>query len=149
MEAKVIDGCISCGACIATCPEVFRFDEDGLAEAYAKVTPEHEIVWEYINPYFNTILGQFTNNMVYRAYRVPYEWIPQVEKPEEISVEPIDVETFRVPGSLVGNGLGKVTTIDGVDPNARLMTGGGASEDEDEEVNFCVATVKKSDLIHK
>ena len=31
MEAKVIDG-----------PEVFRFDEDGLAEAYAKVTPEHE-----------------------------------------------------------------------------------------------------------
>ncbi len=37
-----IDGCISCGACIATCPEVFRFDEDGLAEAYAKVTPEHE-----------------------------------------------------------------------------------------------------------
>lgn len=29
-------------ACIATCPEVFRFDEDGLAEAYAKVTPEHE-----------------------------------------------------------------------------------------------------------
>ena len=114
-----------------------------------EVTPEHKIVWEYINPYFNTILGQFTNNMVYRAYRVPYEWIPQVEKPEEISVEPIDVETFRVPGSLVGNGLGKVTTIDGVDPEARLMTGGGASDDEDEEVNFCVATVKKSDLIHK
>lgn len=114
-----------------------------------EVTPDHEVVWEYINPYFNTILGQFTNNMVYRAYRVPYEWIPQVEKPEEISVEPIDVETFRVPGSLVGNGLGKVTTIDGVDPNARLMTGGGASEDEDEEVNFCVATVKKSDLIKK
>ena len=114
-----------------------------------EVTPDHEIVWEYINPYFNTILGQFTNNMVYRAYRVPYEWIPQVKKPEEISVEPIDVETFRVPGSLVGNGLGKVTTIAGVDPNAHLMTGGGASEDEDEEINFCVATVKKSDLIKK
>ena len=45
-----------------------------------EVTPDHEIVWEYINPYFNTILGQFTNNMVYRAYRVPYEWIPQVQK---------------------------------------------------------------------
>lgn len=45
--------------------------------------------------------------------------------------------------------LGKVTTTDGVDPEARLMTGGGASDDEDEEVNFCVATVKKSDLIHK
>ena len=42
MKAEVVDGCISCGACVATCPEVFRFDEDGVAEAYAKVTPEHE-----------------------------------------------------------------------------------------------------------
>ena len=33
MEAKVIDGCISCGACIATCPEVFRFDESAAIEA--------------------------------------------------------------------------------------------------------------------
>ena len=24
-----------------------------------EVTPDHEIVWEYINPYFNTILGKF------------------------------------------------------------------------------------------
>lgn len=112
-----------------------------------EVTPDHEIVWEYINPYFNTILGKFTNNMIYRAYRVPYEWIPQVEKPQEISVEKINVETFRVPGSLTGNQLGKITVIEGVDPNARLMTGGGAGEDEDEEINFCVATVRKSDLV--
>lgn len=81
------------------------------------------------------------------AYRVPYEWIPQVEKPQEISVEKINVETFRVPGSLTGNQLGKITVIEGVDPNARLMTGGGAGEDEDEEINFCVATVRKSDLV--
>ncbi len=33
-------GCISCGLCISACPEVFRFDEDGLAEGYADVTPE-------------------------------------------------------------------------------------------------------------
>lgn len=112
-----------------------------------EVTKDHEVVWEYINPYFHTILGQFTNNMVYRAYRVPYEWIPQLEKPEEISIEKIDPSTFRVPGSIVGAGLGKVTTIDGVDPNVSLMTGGGSEEDEDTEVNFCVATVKKSDLI--
>lgn len=31
------DGCISCGTCAAVCPEVFRMDEDGLAEAYAPV----------------------------------------------------------------------------------------------------------------
>jgi hypothetical protein len=35
-----------------------------------EVTPEHEIVWEYISPYF----GEKDNfNLVYRAYRVPYE----------------------------------------------------------------------------
>lgn len=27
------DGCISCGLCVNTCPEVFAFDEDGVAEA--------------------------------------------------------------------------------------------------------------------
>lgn len=42
MTARVNEGCISCGACVAACPEVFRFDEDGLAEAYAEVAPECE-----------------------------------------------------------------------------------------------------------
>ena len=42
MKAKVNDGCISCGACVATCPEVCRFNDDGLAEAYADVLPEDE-----------------------------------------------------------------------------------------------------------
>ena len=33
--AKIIvekDKCIGCGACTATCPEVFDFDDDGLAK---------------------------------------------------------------------------------------------------------------------
>ncbi len=42
MKAKVNDGCISCGACVATCPDVFRFNEDQIAEAYADVTEENE-----------------------------------------------------------------------------------------------------------
>lgn len=42
MEARVNDGCISCGACVAACPEVFRFNDDGFAEAYASVAPEYE-----------------------------------------------------------------------------------------------------------
>lgn len=42
MTARVNEGCISCGACVAACPEVFRFDDDGLAEAYAEVAPECE-----------------------------------------------------------------------------------------------------------
>ena len=42
MKARVNDGCISCGACVAACPEVFRFNDDGIAEAYADVAPEYE-----------------------------------------------------------------------------------------------------------
>ncbi len=33
------DGCISCGLCVATCPEVFRMAEDDLAEAYVDEVP--------------------------------------------------------------------------------------------------------------
>ena len=42
MTAKVNEGCISCGACVAACPEVFRFNDDGVAEAFSKVSPENE-----------------------------------------------------------------------------------------------------------
>ena len=42
MKARVNEGCISCGSCVATCPEVFRFDENDLAVAYADVTDETE-----------------------------------------------------------------------------------------------------------
>lgn len=34
MHVKVIDGCISCGLCVNSCPEVFRFNDEGVAEAY-------------------------------------------------------------------------------------------------------------------
>ena len=112
-----------------------------------EVTPEHEIVWEYINPYFQTIAGKFSMNMVYRAYRVPYEWVPQAVHGEEVSIEPVDVQTFRVPGASVGEGTGKFTVVAGVDPNARAITGMGEDEeDADEKVDFCVASVKKKDL---
>ncbi|MEA4815500.1 MAG: ferredoxin [Lachnospiraceae bacterium] len=34
MEATIYkDGCISCGVCVDTCPEVFEMGEDGKAEA--------------------------------------------------------------------------------------------------------------------
>ena len=32
MNAIVQDGCISCGVCVNTCPEVFHFNSDGIAE---------------------------------------------------------------------------------------------------------------------
>lgn len=36
------DGCISCGLCAATCPEVFRMADDGLAEVYEEPTADLE-----------------------------------------------------------------------------------------------------------
>jgi hypothetical protein len=63
-----------------------------------EVTPKHEIVWEYLNPYTQK---KRPMNMVYRAYRVPYDWVPQVKKPKETAVPRPDNNTFRVPGSVI------------------------------------------------
>jgi len=61
-----------------------------------EVTAEHEIVWEYMSPYSFRMPGI---NQVYRAYRVPYEWAPQADKPAEKAVPRLDNNKFRVPGS--------------------------------------------------
>ena len=43
MEAKIErEGCISCGLCVETCPEVFRIADDDLAEVYSEIEPEWE-----------------------------------------------------------------------------------------------------------
>lgn len=34
------DGCIGCGLCAETCPDVFRMDDEGLAEVYTNPIPE-------------------------------------------------------------------------------------------------------------
>ena len=52
----------------------------GVSIPIFEVTREHELIWEYINPYQSKTAG---SNLIYRAYRLPYHWIPQVEKPEE------------------------------------------------------------------
>ena len=49
-----------------------------------EVTPDHEIVWEFMNP----------GGGVFRAHRYPYDWFPQVEEPIEIPVTP--VENYRI-----------------------------------------------------
>jgi hypothetical protein len=60
-----------------------------------EVTPAGEIVWEYISP-FNLSDKVFSSRM-YRAYRVPYAWIPQLTKPVEKAVLPPRNSDFRVP----------------------------------------------------
>ncbi len=34
------DLCIGCGLCADTCPEVFRMNDDNLAEAYTDISPD-------------------------------------------------------------------------------------------------------------
>jgi hypothetical protein len=59
-----------------------------------EVTREGTIVWEYIYPLF---AGANASNAVYRAYRVPYGWMPQITAPREQRVTPPAPGEFRVP----------------------------------------------------
>ncbi len=53
--------------------------------------------------------------MVYRAYRFPYEWIPQVEPEKEVAIKPVDVTCFRMPGASPKGPRSEVT-IEGTIP---------------------------------
>ncbi|MEG6523705.1 aryl-sulfate sulfotransferase [Desulfotomaculum sp. 1211_IL3151] len=96
---------------------------EGSGGRIIEVTAEHEIVWEYISPYFGGVVKM---NMVYRAYRLPYEWVPQRSKPQEVAIEPVDVKDFRLPGA-APRGPEKETVVEGLLPYTS-------------EVGFCVAT---------
>lgn len=67
--------------------DLLVFDNDG------------KIVWEYVYPRFS---GARSSNAVYRAYRVPYSWIPQLPHPKEQSVVPPALGEFRVPQNPAG-----------------------------------------------
>jgi hypothetical protein len=80
---------------------------EGAGGRIFEVTKEHETVWEYVSHYKNKRLK---TNMVYRAYRVPYQWVPQRDKPVEKAIPRLDNGKFRVPGSPRRKPL-KVTAI--------------------------------------
>jgi hypothetical protein len=56
---------------------------EGTVGRVFEVTPDGTIVWEYLNPLF---AGPQASNAVYRAYRLPYAWIPQLPQPAEKAV---------------------------------------------------------------
>jgi hypothetical protein len=58
-----------------------------------EVTKEGTVVWEYLWPVF----GANNNNSVYRAYRVPYGWIPQLTPAAGRRVTPPPPGEFHVP----------------------------------------------------
>ena len=63
-------------------------------------------------------------NLVYRAYRIPYNWIPQMDKPQEKAIPRIDNNQFRVPGSLTKDPIKKTKIV-------------GAKE-LDTDIEFCI-----------
>ncbi len=67
---------------------------EGAAGRAFEVTVDHEIVWEFINPFFYE--SDDTRHNFYRAYRVPYDWIPQLTPPEARPVVPPNLSDFRI-----------------------------------------------------
>jgi hypothetical protein len=68
--------------------------DEGADGRMFEVTPKYEIVWEYVSPFFSD--AKETQNGVYRAYRVPYEWVPQVNRPAEKAIVPVPNSKMRV-----------------------------------------------------
>lgn len=54
-----------------------------------EIAPSGDIVWEYVSPYFTE--GPGRSNRVYRAYRLPYGWVPQLARPSERAVVPSSI----------------------------------------------------------
>ena len=100
---------------------------EGSGGRLIEVTAKHELVWEYVSPYW----GPHTNmNMIYRSYRVPYEWAPQAGKPVETPIERIDVTKFRVPGAR--SDRAKTVTVEGTLPYQGTMALCVADDKEEE-----------------
>lgn len=57
---------------------------EGMYGRIFQITPEGEIVWEYVNPYFgnwsdhDVESGGAQSNYIFRAQTIPFDWIPQV-----------------------------------------------------------------------
>lgn len=104
--------------------------DEGSDGRVIEVTPDHEIVWEWISPYY-THSGPATN-MIYRAYRYPYSYVPQEPAPKEIPIPRLDNCTFRVPGA-GPLGAKKVVDVEGVLPYYEDTTLCVATDDEEDK----------------
>ena len=69
--------------------------DEGCDGNLMEVTPEGEVVWDYVNPYPSPNGA----SDCYRCYRIPYEWVPQLPHPTEEAVARPDNTAFRLPGA--------------------------------------------------
>ena len=64
-----------------------------------EVTADYEIVWDYTSPYYDNS----GNNMIYRAYRVPYDYVPQATHSPEIEVTLPDCTKLNLENAIDNN----------------------------------------------
>jgi hypothetical protein len=62
-----------------------------------EVTADREIVWEYINPHNLAEREGIFFSDIFRGYRYPYDWVPQLDQPQERAVIPPANGAFRIP----------------------------------------------------
>ena len=72
---------------------------EGVNGRIFEVTPDDEVVWDYISPYFDAS----GNNMIYRAYRIPYDYVPQAVHSKEKEVIAPDSARLRLENADDGN----------------------------------------------
>lgn len=75
---------------------------EGMNGRLFQITPEGEIVWEYVNPIFgqwadhDVESGGSRSNYVFRAQPIHYDWVPEGLPHSEKPVIPPDVKEFRI-----------------------------------------------------
>ncbi|WP_343682663.1 aryl-sulfate sulfotransferase [Acinetobacter baylyi] len=71
--------------------------DEGQNGRFFQVTPQGEIVWEYVSPFIGQAPnGKAKSNWVYRALPVPYQWIPEGTSRTEIAINPPKLENFKI-----------------------------------------------------
>ena len=65
---------------------------EGTSGRFMEFTPDNELVWEYNYP-------RLGSGLIYRAYRIPYDWVPQLPEQEEVAIERIGNTEYVLPGA--------------------------------------------------
>ena len=65
---------------------------EGTSGRFMEFTSDNELVWEYNYP-------RLGSGLIYRAYRIPYDWVPQLPEQEEVAIERIDNTEYVLPGA--------------------------------------------------
>ena len=100
---------------------------EGIGARIFEVTKDLQIVWEYWAPF------ESASDFIYRAYRYPYEYVPQLAKPVETPVVRLDNHTFRVPGAADCT-LPEATIVPGTTGYSRKVEMCVSADDQDESL---------------